>query len=197
VCALFLYGRSGSWRAALTFTAPPLAVAAAGLLLIALVVRHLRERRRQYAASALLLAGLTVAVIAGRNVAVPLPDVGVRRVNAAASFYASAPDLARLMIEVARPRALSRDVTGALVTPQQAVNREVSWGLGIGLASTPRGPVAWHRGSSPGAQGLMLIELATGDGVVVLVNDGGGRELVDAIANAATGLQVGWNTSND
>jgi CubicO group peptidase (beta-lactamase class C family) len=196
VSALFLYQRSGSWLAAVTFAAAPLACAVIALLLLGLASR-VENRGHKSAICSFVVVGVAAALFACKEVPVPLPELGARRVNAAASLYASAPDLARLLIEIARPGALSFDVTGALVTPQQAVNRDVSWGLGIGLASTPRGPVAWHRGAAPGAQGLMLIELTTANGVVVLVNDGNGRALVDAVASAATGLQVGWNTSPD
>jgi CubicO group peptidase (beta-lactamase class C family) len=189
-CALFLFERSGSARAALFFTAVPLAPAAA-LLGAWAAARRLRAPAWRWSVGVAWVALIAAAVGSGRNAALPVPELGARRISAAASLHATPADLARLLIELRQPTLDAGAPARAMTAAAQAIGNGTAWGLGIGIVASARGPVAWHRGSAPGAQGLMAIALDSGEGVVVLANGGAARATVDAIAERVLGMRFG------
>jgi hypothetical protein len=73
----------------------------------------------------------------------PLP-VQTGRANAASSLYASAPDLAAFLIELAEPRLQDIHATEKMTAPSQRIDDVAAWGLGIGVERHARGRDLWQ-----------------------------------------------------
>jgi CubicO group peptidase (beta-lactamase class C family) len=129
----------------------------------------------------LSLAGLiTVPVPTGPS---PLP-------SAVGSLKTSAPDLATLLIELARPQYTSQEIAAQISTPQVSISGDMSWGLGLGLQHSEQGKAMWHNGQTPGFRSLMVIYPEHGMGVVVLTNSDMGFPVACDVAQRALGGSV-------
>ncbi|GGO89655.1 CubicO group peptidase (beta-lactamase class C family) [Stakelama pacifica] len=110
---------------------------------------------------------------------------------AAAGLWASASDLARLLIDLQASAAgktghrLSPGMTHAMMTPVKD-----NWGLGVALYrdGTPR---FGHDGVNPGFESFMEAYRDRGDGIVVLTNGGDGRRLINEVVRAVAS-DYGW-----
>jgi CubicO group peptidase (beta-lactamase class C family) len=158
--AVFFYF-SGSVQLTTWFTVVPLAIIAPFA-----IFAHIA--RSNLLVGLGLLAACAIALIALRNVQLPLPTDDTA--NAASSLRASAPDLARLMIELAKPTLGDTAATSEMTRPHQRIDDIAAWGLGIGVERHAQGRDLWQWGSNPGAKSLMIISPETGDGVVILSN---------------------------
>jgi CubicO group peptidase (beta-lactamase class C family) len=158
--ALFLY-LSGSAPMTAWFIAVPLA-------LIAPLAIFARLARTNVLLGVGLFAVWAIALAALRDTHIPLPVDDTA--NAASSLRASAPDLARFMIELAKPQLGDTAATAEMTKPHQRIDDIASWGLGIGVERHAKGRDLWQWGSNPGAKSLMIISPETGDGVVILTN---------------------------
>lgn len=158
--AVFLY-LSGSPAMTLWFVAVPLVV------LAPLIAAALAARKSVLTAAAIALVW-GAAFFAFRNAHLPLPAGPAA--NAASSLYASAPDLARFLIELAQPTLGDTAATREMGTVQVRIDDVAAWGLGIGVETHAKGRDLWQWGSNPGAKSLMIISPETGDGVVILTN---------------------------
>lgn len=190
--AFVLHQLSGSWPLTLWLTAVPAAIAIAAIAALALAV-HIAGpdgSRKAWAALA-ALAVCTAAGFALRDVRLPLPtETGPA--NAASSLYASAPDLARFLIELAKPTLGNIAATNEMTTAQQRIDDVASWGLGIGVERHAKGRDLWQWGSNPGAKSLMVISPETGDGVVILTNGEAGGGFTRRIAARILGREGCW-----
>lgn len=113
---------------------------------------------------------------------------------AAAGFYATASDLARLVITINR-RGIAPNNTvvwsnalgNSMLTQQTPVGPGLQvWGLGVGLATNgASGQSFWHNGGNAGFRSYFWGNPVLGNGVVVLTNydDPSGTTAVTNIAN--------------
>jgi hypothetical protein len=150
------------------------------------VARRLRRTRSLRVAAGYRVA-LTISVAALLFVLagpwrVPIPDAAPAQGNAASSLRASAGDLARFLLEAARPTRLPPELGGAYSAPQVRIDEQIAWGLGIGVQTAPGGRAVFHWGRNPAVRAAMVMYLDRGDGVVVLANDGQAGDVVAAIA---------------
>ncbi|MEU0674553.1 serine hydrolase, partial [Streptomyces sp. NPDC006172] len=115
---------------------------------------------------------------------------GGRRVRpdaAAAGLWSTAPDLARLALEIrrsalGRPLALLRRETATmLLTP----HRDTFYGLGTVIDATGSDTEFGHGGTPTGYHGVSVTRLTAGTGLVVLTNGDAGEHVVKALAQAA------------
>lgn len=110
---------------------------------------------------------------------------------AAGGLWASAGDLARLLIDLQASGAgekghrLSPAMARAMMTPVRD-----NWGLGLALYrdGVPR---FGHDGVNPGFESFMAAYLDKGDGIVVLTNGGDGRRLINEVVRAVA-ADYGW-----
>ncbi|QCB56673.1 class A beta-lactamase-related serine hydrolase [Sphingopyxis sp. PAMC25046] len=110
---------------------------------------------------------------------------------AAGGLWASAGDLARLLIDLQASGAgekghrLSPAMTRAMMTPVKD-----NWGLGLALYrdGVPR---FGHDGVNPGFESFMAAYVGEGDGIVVLTNGGDGRRLINEVVRAVA-ADYGW-----
>jgi CubicO group peptidase (beta-lactamase class C family) len=157
----FLVHRSGSWTLGAWFSGVALATAAMPLALLAWTVHGRGRARARIAIAGALGATWIAGVLAAAQAPIPLPAYD-GPANAASSLHASSADLARFLVELARP----------------------TLGATEGIAH-------WHTGSNPGARALMVVDGATGKGVVVLAN-AGGTEIPRAVATLVMGREACW-----
>ena len=110
---------------------------------------------------------------------------------AAGGLWASAGDLARLLIDL---QASGAGETGHRLSP--AMTREMmtpvkdNWGLGLALYrdGVPR---FGHDGVNPGFESFMAAYVGKGEGIVVLTNGGDGRRLMNEVVRAVAS-DYGW-----
>lgn len=94
--------------------------------------------------------------------------------NAAWSLYTTPADYAAFLRHVIHDRAgLSEDTFRDMVSPQNHATSEIPWGLGWGLvADAPS--VLWHWGDNRGYKSQVVLDVQTGDGLVLMTNGDGG-----------------------
>lgn len=189
---IVLHREIGSWPLTLWFTGVPLAVYATTVIVAVIAARSLGPDRvtRGGIVTLVLLLAIAGVVIEGER-RLPLP-VQTGPANAASSLYASAPDLAAFMIELARPRLADVHATEKMTTAQQRIDGIAAWGLGIGVETHARGRDLWQWGSNPGAKSLMIISPEIGDGVVILTNGESDGALTRRIASRILGRDGCW-----
>jgi len=110
---------------------------------------------------------------------------------AAGGLWASAGDLARLLIDLQASGAgekghrLSPAMTSEMMTPVKD-----NWGLGLALYrdGVPR---FGHDGVNPGFESFMAAYVGKGEGIVVLTNGGDGRRLMNEVVRAVA-ADYGW-----
>ena len=71
---------------------------------------------------------------------------------AAATLHTTAPDFARFILAIMNHEGLSKSTIEEMLSSQSVVESEgsgeVTWGLGVGLETTPHGPAYWHWGDN-------------------------------------------------
>ena len=116
---------------------------------------------------------LSIGVIAGLLMVVedlPLPGRAPVNPNAAGTVRATAEDMSRFLIEIAKPQNLSPEMAAEMAEPQVSLHDDLSWGLGPGIQHSPEGDALWQWGQAPDFQSVMIIYPESGYGVVVLTN---------------------------
>lgn len=94
--------------------------------------------------------------------------------NMVAGLWTTAGDLAGFLRFARRYPALN--------TPSTPVAGDLVWGLGWGLELAGSQRFAWHWGADDGGANLFVLDLATGDELVVLTNGAGGQRVYERAA---------------
>lgn len=94
--------------------------------------------------------------------------------NMAAGLWTTAGDYARFLRFARRYPVMN--------TPTVTVKGNLAWGLGWGLEQSSSGRFAWHWGANDGVANLFVLDLASGDGLVVLTNGAGGQRVYERAA---------------
>lgn len=94
--------------------------------------------------------------------------------NMAAGLWTTAGDYARFLRFARRYPAMN--------TPSIKVESNLSWGLGWGIEHSESTQYAWHWGANDGVANLLLLDLNSGDGLVVLTNGAGGQRVYERAA---------------
>lgn len=111
---------------------------------------------------------------------------------AAAALWTTPSDLARLLIDV--QEAMAGD-SGRRLSPAMARQMleaaQPGWGLGFALAGSADARRFGHDGSNEGFESTMTAYIDAGEGIVVLTNARGGKQLADEIVRAVA-HEYGW-----
>jgi CubicO group peptidase (beta-lactamase class C family) len=125
--------------------------------------------------------------------------------KAASSLETTAADYARFLLAFVRGTHLSPAIarqalqrqTGVeegcvvcLGRPAGAAAPNISWGLGMGLANTAAGWVAWHWGDNNTMQAYAAIALDGSRGTVILTNSANGHSVAQPIAASLLGFEA-------
>ncbi|UCH61782.1 MAG: beta-lactamase family protein [Fidelibacterota bacterium] len=124
----------------------------------------------------------------------PKPRFISPKPGAVGSLRSSAPDLARLLIELSQPQYLSPEMAEQIRTPQTPIDDNFSWGLGPGIQHSAQGDALWQNGITFGYRSLMAVYPELGMGVVVLTNSDGGYDVACDVAQRALGGKSTWKT---
>lgn len=122
--------------------------------------------------------------------------------NAAASMRTTAIDYARFVIAVMNGEGLKEETIRQVLTPQIKVDAgctnctdlkpttpsdSLSWGLGWGLQSTPRGDAFWHWGDNGNFKCFIMAFRGQKMGIVVFANSANGLGIMPEVVNEAVG----------
>ena len=153
--------------------------------------------RRQIAGAAyiMLCTGILISIFSLTTI--PTPQKPARFPSAAGSMWASAPDLAALMIELSDPQHLAENIADEMTSPQIAVNPDLSWGLGIGIQHSEQGDSLWHTGVHFDFNTLVVIYPESGNGVIILANTNADQAALRDIAQLALGGKADWEIPRD
>ena len=112
----------------------------------------------------------------------PMPFVPGAQPNAANLLCSTAPDLAKFVAELMNPTLVSRALVEQMLTPQVRVDRDSSWGLGIGIFGHAGTNCFWHWGDNLDFQSYLIGCPQEKIGVVVLTNSSRGLKPARKIA---------------
>jgi CubicO group peptidase (beta-lactamase class C family) len=115
----------------------------------------------------------------------PVPRSPVGTPNSAYSLRATAPDLAKFLLELTSPKHLDPALMVEMTSPQVQSWEDVSWGLGIGIQHDSQDTALWHDGNNLDFRAFMVIDQKERNGVVILTNGQNGIPLAIEIANYA------------
>jgi CubicO group peptidase (beta-lactamase class C family) len=133
------------------------------------------------------VASLLVLLILAGRITVGVPRVLSPQPSSVGTLRASAPDLAAFLIELADSEYLSDDLAAQIHSPQISAGRDMSWGLGLGIARGAEGDALWQNGQTFGFRSLVVIYPEQGWGVVVLTNSAQGFPVAFDVAERALG----------
>lgn len=102
--------------------------------------------------------------------------------NVAASLLTTATDYARFVT-----RIMTAPPEGML-TPQISINPALSWGLGWGLAHSPRGITFWHWGDNGAFKNFIYGDPNEGQALVIFTNGERGLHLCERILRRGLGV---------
>jgi CubicO group peptidase (beta-lactamase class C family) len=124
--------------------------------------------------------------------------------NAAASLHTTALDYARFIAALLNGTGLKKETLKQMLTPQIKVDEggsnttvrpatklspNISWGLGLGLQSTPDGVSFWHWGDNGDAKAYFVAFERQKLGVVVFANSSNGLSFMPELIDEAVGGQ--------
>jgi len=112
--------------------------------------------------------------------------------NAACSLLTTGRDYLRFLSRVVGQGRgagldLAHQTTRAMITPQVALNRELSWGLGWGLERDGDGMLLWHWGANNSFRNFVLADPANGRAAVVFTNSENGPRVYERVIAGVTG----------
>lgn len=111
--------------------------------------------------------------------------------NAAASLHTTARDYATFMIALINGTGLKKKTWQQMFAPQIQVdaqkNRDVAWGLGVGLETTQEGKVFWHWGDQGDSKCFMAANPARKTGIVYFTNSSNGLSILKEMLTDAIG----------
>ncbi|MBT5873042.1 MAG: beta-lactamase family protein [Candidatus Latescibacteria bacterium] len=116
------------------------------------------------------LVAVSLILVLGANVVLPVPVSEHQLPQAAASVSATVGDMAAFMVELGRPRHLSSEQSTQLRAPQVRLHESLSWGLGPGIMHTEQGDVLWQWGQHVDFQSVAMIYQDLGFGVVAVTS---------------------------
>ena len=140
----------------------------------------------------------------------PSPQIKPSIANAAASLHTTAADYARFVAAILNGAGLKNETVKQMLTPQIKVDEggtnttarpadklspNVSWGLGVGLQTTPEGVSFWHWGDNGDAKAYFVAFQRQKLGVVVFANSANGLSFISELIDNAVGGQqpaIAW-----
>jgi CubicO group peptidase (beta-lactamase class C family) len=194
ILAFVIYFVGGEVNKWVTLAALWLAFLGGGMALLLFAGRRLIARlsgtwHKPQVRGALLVLWFFVSALAllslTNTVTGPVPRSPAGSPKAFASLRTTAPDLARFLLELTSPQHLDPALMAEMTSPQVQIEKDQSWGLGIGIEHGSQGNALVHSGNNADFHAWMVIEQAQRNGVVILTNGEHGVPLVNEIADYA------------
>ena len=205
--SLALYYVQGGW--ALLFCLGYFIAWIAGVIAIAALFQYLRfifdrgrydgvisRGARRAPLSAPAFGAVFLASLFFMTWQVPLPARDGGDFNAALSLRTSAHDLGLFVSAFIDGDLVGPSLRARMVDARVEIdgNRRdmYGWGLGFGTREREDGLTIWHSSANIGLRGLMVIDPARRDGIVVLTNSDSGKVLMHEIAGHVLGPETPW-----
>jgi len=131
-----------------------------------------------------------------------LKGLGINRVNAAASLTTTAQDYARFLNTISnmidarsdniftQQSKVSKDGPVCIDECSDEFEKNISWGLGVGLMKVGKDILFWHWGDDPGFKNY-FISTKKGDAVIIFTNsDNGMRAIIDIVSDLKGSIYV-------
>ncbi len=104
------------------------------------------------------------------------------KANAAYSLLTNPSDMAKFNQEICNPRLLKPETVAEMLTPAVKREKNIYWGLGIGILKTGGEDFFWHWGNNYYYCSLMITGKDSKNGVVIMTNGNTGMWLAGRLA---------------
>jgi CubicO group peptidase (beta-lactamase class C family) len=103
-------------------------------------------------------------------------------VNAAYSLLSTPTDMAKFNMEICHPTLLKPETVKLMLSPMVKWQKNIYWGLGMGLLQRPGEDFFWHWGNNYYYCSIMITSKKSNQGVVVMTNSSTGMKLAQRLA---------------
>ena len=117
----------------------------------------------------------------GHDAGVTLP-ITKMKVNAAYSLLSTPTDMAKFNMEICHPTLLKPATVNQMLNPIVKWDKNIYWGLGIGLLKSPDGDFFWHWGNNYYYCSIMVTSKDTKKGIIIMTNGNTGMKLAQRLA---------------
>ncbi len=104
------------------------------------------------------------------------------KANAAYSLLTNPVDMAKFNQEICRPTLLKPETVALMLTPMVKREKNIYWGLGIGILKAPNEDFFWHWGNNYYYCSMMITGKDSKNGVVIMTNGNTGMWLAGRLA---------------
>jgi CubicO group peptidase (beta-lactamase class C family) len=112
---------------------------------------------------------------------VPLP-IAKREANAAYSLLTTPTDMAAFNMEICRPVLLKPETVAQMLRPAVKWQKNIYWGLGIGLLKSSTEDFFWHWGNNNYFYNMMITGKDSKTGVIIMTNSNTGMRPAERLA---------------
>lgn len=117
----------------------------------------------------------------GHEAGKPFPTTKMK-VNAAYSLLTTPTDMVKFNQEICRPTLLKPENVAQMLTPMVKREKNIYWGLGIGILNTPSEDFFWQWGNNYYYCSMMITGKDSKNGVVIMTNGNTGMWLAGRLA---------------
>lgn len=113
-----------------------------------------------------------------------------KNTNAAASLRTTADDYARFIAAILNGTGLKKKTLQLMLTPQikvEAESEQLSWGLGVGLETTPNEKYFWHWGDQGDTKAYFAADIKNKNAIVYFADGANGLSFTKEILDDAIG----------
>lgn len=111
-----------------------------------------------------------------------------RKANGAFSLYSTPTDMAKMFIEILKPIYLDEEIADEMVAESIKVNKDVSWGLGVGIQKSNIDESIWYWGNClDSSYSLALFYKKSKIGVAIMLTGKDADNILREIAFMAVG----------
>ncbi len=122
----------------------------------------------------------------------PLNKDIIRVTNPAFSLKTTSMDMGRFVVELLKDYRSENKILKSMFVEQISIDKNNSWGLGIGIEKDENAINYWHSGINPGFQSLVVLDAKNNRGIVILTNSDNGIEFAKYIARVALSINGTW-----
>ena len=123
----------------------------------------------------------TPRMATGHEAGIPFPNFK-KGVNAAYSLLTTPTDMVRFNREICDPTLLKPETVDIMLRPMVKWRRNIYWGLGLGILTTPGEDFYWHWGNNYYYCSIMITGKESKTGVVIMTNGNTGMKLAGRLA---------------
>lgn len=143
-----------------------------------------------------LIISILIIVVVAFAIPVCIPtgnDIINKGENPAYSLKTTNSDIGKFIEELLNVYNGDDKVLKNMFSEQVEIDKENSWGLGIGIEHVGNKTTYWHSGINPGYQSLIVINGEDNSGVAILTNSDNGLDFAKEIARCLMNINGKWD----